>query len=176
MSALDANLLDRFVRMAGDRLSGDWVVIGGCVLPLLGVQHRVTVDIDIAGPDETHMGQMLILMEIAEELELPVESINQAGSHFLRLVDDWADNLIEIHRGTQASLHVPNPTLYLLLKVRRLTEADLLDCLQMLKLAKRRQMSVDVERVRGALQQARAATRGREGRLEELLRALGQLA
>jgi len=174
VSLLDAKTLARFVALAGDRLQGEWVVIGGCVLPLLGVEHRITVDIDIAGPDDTDMGRMLVLMEIAEELGLPVETINQAGSHFLRQIEDWPEHLVEIHRGKTATLHVPDATLFLLLKLRRLSEADLLDCLEMLGLARRRQGVVDAERVRTVARETLKTARapGRRARIKKLLRAL----
>ncbi len=136
MSGLDGTRLRRFLKLAGERLRGDWVVIGGCVLPLLGVEHRVTVDIEIAGPDDSGMKDTLILFGIAEELGLPVETINQAGALFLRRIPFWESNLIEIHRGSGATLHVPDATLFLLLKIRRLTESDLGDCLAMLDLAR----------------------------------------
>ena len=174
MKVLDAKTLARFVVLAGERLQGEWVIIGGCVLPLLGVEHRVTVDIDIAGPDDTDMRQMLALMEIAEELDLPVETINQSGSHFLRLIEDWRERLLEIHRGVEATLYVPDATLFLLLKLRRLTEADLLDCREMLSLSRRHQMAIDKERVRVAAHAAleSAPVQGRRARIKSLLRAL----
>ncbi len=174
MSGLDAKFLARFVVLAADRLDGDWVVIGGCVLPLLGVEHRVTVDIDVAGPDDADMGQMLVLMEIAEELGLPVETINQAGSHFLRRIEDWQEHLIEVQRGKRATIHVPDATLFLLLKLRRLTEADLLDCAEMLQLVKQQGGDVDTSRVRAAVAEAleHTPTAGRRERLGQLLRML----
>ena len=54
-------LLRRFLDLAGERLRGNWVVIGGCVLPLRGVEHRTTLDIDIAGPDSAGMKDTLVL-------------------------------------------------------------------------------------------------------------------
>jgi hypothetical protein len=174
VSRLDAATLRRFVALAGARLSGDWVVIGGCVLPLLGLAHRVTMDIDVAGPDEAGMRQVLILAEIAEELGLPVSSINQAGSHFLRRVPGWAEHLVPIHRGKGATIHVPDATLYLLLKARRLTETDLLDCAKMLEHAAAHPAQLDAARVRDALHEALAQSppRPRRARLTRLLALL----
>ena len=151
MTGLTTATLRRFLKLAGERLTGDWVIIGGCVLPLLGIEHRVTVDLDVAGPDEADMRQSLVLMEIAEELGLTAEAINQAGAHFLRLVDDWRDHLVEVHRGTGATLHVPDATLFLLLKLRRLTESDLSDCRVMLERARTRGEPVDAVRLRAAV-------------------------
>ena len=174
MKPLDPRLLQRFVTLAGERLKGDWVVIGGAVLPLLGVAHRTTLDIDVAGPDEADMGQMLALIVIAEEIGLSAAGINPAGSHFLRLVEDWPDHLIVVHRGSSATIHVPDATLYLLLKLRRLSESDLLDAVRMIALAEERGEAIDAARVRNAAVQAldAAPSAPRRSRLQELVRRL----
>jgi len=147
VNVIGVPLLERFLKLAGERLRGDWVVIGGCVLPLRGVEHRVTLDIDVAGPERAGMKDTLLLLEIAEELGLPVEAINQAGALFLRRIPDWESNLIEIHRGPEAVIHVPDATLFLLLKINRLSEVDLDDCITMLDLARDRREPIDVDRV-----------------------------
>jgi len=43
----------------------DWVILGGAVLPLLGADHRRTVDIDVAGPEEATNEDTIALMERA---------------------------------------------------------------------------------------------------------------
>jgi len=171
---LDQETLQRFVELAGERLAGDWVVIGGMVLPLLGVTHRVTMDIDLAGPEDAASDQMLTLMRIAEELGLPVEAINQAGAYFLHRIEGWQDNLVEIHRGPQATIYLPDPTLFVLLKLSRLTESDSTDCLAMLDLARKKNTPVDHTRLRTAVELAlvEAPTVGRAERLNELLSKL----
>ena len=171
MTGLTAATLWRFVELAGERLTGDWVVIGGCVLPLLGIEHRVTVDIDVAGPDEADMHQSLVLMEIAEELGLGAEAVNQAGAHFLRLVPDWREHLVEIHRGAGATLHLPDATLFLLLKLRRLSESDLDDCRAMLERVRERREPFDPARIRAATRAhlRGSVPRGRRARLETVL-------
>lgn len=133
MSGFERDTIQRFLELAGERLSGDWVIIGGCVPHLLGIGTRTTVDIDIAGPDEAGMGQAVILMEVAEALGLPVESVNPSGAFFLHNIPGWDKDLVEIHRGGTATFYVPNTTLFLLLKIKRLSEADLDDCLQVLQ-------------------------------------------
>lgn len=70
MSTVSAQLMARFVSLAAERLEGAWVIMGGAVLPLVGVEHRVTLDIDVAGPDTADMAQTLALMEIAVEIGL----------------------------------------------------------------------------------------------------------
>lgn len=174
MSVVDRSTLQRFVALAGERLKGDWVVIGGAVLPLLGVEHRITLDIDVAGPDEADMAQMLALIDIAETLGLPAAAVNQAGSHFLRLVEDWQAHLVVVHRGSSATLYVPDATLFLLLKLRRLSESDLLDAKVMIELAERRGDPIDADRVRRAASRAMedAPSPERRARLEDLVRRL----
>ncbi len=175
MSVLDQETLRRFVELAGDRLTGDWVIIGGCVLHLLGIGQRTTFDIDVAGPKEAGMDQAVTLMELAEELGLPVEAINQAGAFFLRRIEAWEEEIVAIHRGETATFHVPSATLFLLLKLGRLTEADLSDCILILEHAREREEPVDAERV------AKFARRVLDGgvsdghgkRIEVLLAALG---
>ena len=151
------------------------MVIGGCVLPILGIDQRITVDIDISGPDTADMEQTIALMKIAEDLGLPVEAINLAGGLFLRRIPGWEQNLVEVHRGPQATLHVPDTTLFLLLKLARLTEIDLDDCLAMLQLSRQCGSSLDSERIVGAIHESLGAEAppGKRQRLESLLAAVG---
>jgi predicted nucleotidyltransferase len=155
MSALlDPKLLKRFIRLAGERLVGEWVLTGGTVLPLLGREHRSTVDIDLVGLGKDEMGQVLQLMKLAEELGLPVEAINQAGAYFLSKIPSFRAHLVVLHEGKGATIYRPDGTLYLLLKVARMSESDLQDCLEWLKLMKKTGEAVDRERVLRAIAQA----------------------
>lgn len=174
MRALDRDTLRRFVELAGDRLAGDWVVLGGCVLHLLGIGRRTTLGIDVAGPLDAGMDQALVLMEIAEELGLPVESVNTAGAYFLRRIDSWERLRVPVHRGATATLHVPNATLFLLLKIGRLTEADLADCLHVLDHARERREAIDGDRVAEAANRvlSGATSPGHRARIDALLGAL----
>jgi hypothetical protein len=174
VSTIDAATLARFVALASERLEGDWVVIGGAVLPLLGIAHRVTLDIDVAGPDEADMRQMNVLLEIGEELGLPIGAVNQAGSYFLHRIEGWAGHLVPVRRGRRATVHVPDATLFLLLKARRLTETDLADCEKVVEWARAHGKPIDVERLRADVGAAReSATGDRRDRLGRLLDLLG---
>ena len=175
MTAIDQTLLGRFVTLAVERLEGDWVVLGGTVLPLLGIEHRVTLDIDVAGPDTAGNRELLILMGIADELGLPVETINQAATFFLHRVPDWPALLVPLQTGAKARLFRPNATLFILLKMARLSETDLSDCLHMLAFAERTREVVDSARLRLALDEQAAAgcSAGRLARLGTLRDALG---
>lgn len=129
MTKIDEKLLRRFAVKLADTLRGDWVILGGTVLPLLGISYRATVDIDVAGPRTSSQEDTLKLMEIAEGLGLSVESINQAGAYFLHRIDKYEQNLVLYHAGRKGALYRPNATLFILLKMERLSETDLTDCL-----------------------------------------------
>ena len=162
MTSIDHTLLMRFVTLAVERLEGDWVVLGGTVLPLLGIEHRVTLDIDVAGPQTAGNRDLLTLMGIADELGLPVETINQAATFFLHRVPDWANLLVPVQTGAKARVLRPNATLFMLLKLERLSEADLSDCLQMLGFAKRTGEVVDAARLKLTVERQVAAGCGPE--------------
>ncbi len=176
MIAIDQTLLGRFVTLAVERLEGDWVVLGGTVLPLLGIEHRVTLDIDVAGPETAGNRELLILMGIADELGLPVETINQAATYFLHRVPDWPALLVPLQTSDKASVLRPNATLFIQLKLARLSETDLSDCLHMLGFARRTSEVVDLTRLRLVLDQQTAAgcSAGRLARLGTLRDALGE--
>ena len=175
MRPINKKLLTRFVKMAGDRLKGRWVIIGGAVLPLVGVHQRVTVDIGIVGPPDAGQEQTLVLMQISESLGLPVEAINQAGAIFLHKIEAWERNLVVVHRGKSAAIHRPDATLFILLKLPRFTESDLADCLEMLKVARARSEDLDILRLRRAIRSNldRSPSEEKSARLQSLLRALG---
>ena len=137
MTGIDQALMRRFVALAADALCGEWVIMGGAVLPLLGIEDRVTWDIDVAGPPDAKLDQALVLMEIAERLGLPIEAINQAGAFFLHRIDGWHDGLVPLHAGKSAAILRPDATLFVRLKLDRLTESDLADCVAMLGAARR---------------------------------------
>jgi len=133
---INGKLLERFIKLAGDRMDGDWIIIGGTVLPLLGLNFRVTVDIDFVPVKDSDHAQTIKIMEIADELGLPVETINQAGAFFLTKISEFQKHLILIKKGKTAKIFRPDVTLFLLLKMKRLTESDLSDCLAYLKYCK----------------------------------------
>jgi len=149
MTTIDQPLLKLFLNLAGERLTGQWIIIGGAVLALKGHAYRITNDIDIAPPKKASQEQILKLLEIAEQLGLPVEAINQAAAFFLNKIKNWKDDLVKVHQGKNATFYCPNTTLFLLLKIQRLSETDLNDCLKMLEL--REDATIDIKRLEQAL-------------------------
>jgi hypothetical protein len=155
VKALDQKTLALFLEKAGESLSGDWVLIGGTVLPLLGVDHRSTTDIDLIGLHPAEQAQTLALMELAAQLGLPIETINQAGSFFLSRIPDFEKELVLLHHGQSAQIFRPNATLYLLLKIRRMSVSDLQDCEQWLKWTTQKGEPIDRARVLSAIESER---------------------
>jgi hypothetical protein len=123
-----------FLEKAAAKLSGEWIIIDGTVLPLTGIDHRVTVDIDIINLNfESSNKDSLKLMEIAEELKLPVESINQAGAYYLAKIENVLDHLILLKESKKCKIYRPDAFLFLKLKLERLSETDMEDCIEFLK-------------------------------------------
>ena len=134
MTVINTKISKKFLELAAKELKGDWVVMGGTVMVLMGVNERFTVDIDLAGPKTATQADTLKLMTIAEKIGLAPEAINQAGAFFLNRIPRWEDNLVPILQTKQFSLSRPNSFLFLQLKIARLSESDLGDCLNMLKI------------------------------------------
>ncbi len=131
---MNPRTLKKFIEIASDRLTGEWVVIGGTVLPILGVEYRVTLDIDLIRIREKEgNSDSLILMEIAEQIGLPIEAVNQAGAYFFSKVENANDHLVILRKGSKCTIYRPDVWLYIALKLGRFTETDLEDCLFMIK-------------------------------------------
>ena len=168
-------LIERFLELASQRLRGNWVLLGGAVLPALGVGSLPTLDIDIAGPPDADQGQVLILMEIAESLGLPVEAINQAAAFFLQRMEDYQKHLIPLVSTDRCIIHRPDATLFIRMKLHRLSAKDLEDCLQMLAFAKRCGEAVETDVIRTHIDSIRAEeslTQDKLARLTKLERTI----
>ncbi len=174
MRAIDGPLLRKFLKLAGKTLEGDWYLIGGTVLPCLGAGDRVTLDIDLVAAKPSQMAQTLLLMELAEGLGLPVEAINQAGAHFLSRIRQARGDWVLLYRGPKAVIYRPSATLFLLLKIRRMSESDLADCLEMLRYAAKASEPVDSRKVESAIRALhdKDESAGRRARRERLLARL----
>jgi hypothetical protein len=133
MKPLTKEILQKFLQQARTHLKGEWVLIGGTLLPLLGLDYRSTTDIDLVGLSAREQGQALSLMELAERLGLPVETINQAGAHFLNKIPRFKNHLILLEKGLSAKIYRPDLYLYVALKIQRLSESDMNDCLKYLE-------------------------------------------
>ncbi len=141
---LNQNLLKKFIFLAGDRLTGDWIMVGGTVLPYLGANHRSTTDIDFVGFGKNEKTQQLELMQIAEDLGLPVETINSAADFFVHKHLKSKNQLVLLHEGKTAAIYRPNTELYFRLKLSRLSETDTEDCLVWLDFLKPKKIELAI--------------------------------
>lgn len=123
--------LEKFINKAQKELNGEWVILGGSLLSLLKIQKRVTYDIDIV--ELNQRSQDLALMQIAEDLDMPIETINQAAAFFLEKQKNYKEDLILINANKKFKLFRPNLSLYLRLKMSRATESDINDCITYIK-------------------------------------------
>jgi len=76
--------------------------------------------------------------------------VNAAAEFLLKRVPDWRDQL-EVLRDGNARILRPNPTLFILLKIGRLSESDLDDCLALVEHAARHALPIDAHRVLAAV-------------------------
>jgi hypothetical protein len=96
-------------------------------------------------------------MDLAAARGLPIEAVNSAADYFVRRIPGFRAEIDVLHRGSRATIYRPSVTLFLLLKVGRLSEKDLLDCTDLLAHARASGLDFDRARVLGALD-ALAAT------------------
>lgn len=175
---LDSKTLKRFLKKAGEELHGDWILIGGTVLPLLGINHRVTTDIDLLPLDKLTLNSVVLdLMALAEKLNLPVETINQAGLYFLEKIPNYWLKMVLLHKGPTATLYRPDINLFLELKMKRLSEADYSDCIDFIKYAKKKKEPINITSLETILSQEIKMSYEnppRRERLEKLLHIIRQ--
>lgn len=145
-ASLDRDRIHAIIEAAGERLEGDWVLVGGALVALWVREDRVTEDIDLVSRS-AEIDRRWELFDFAVELGLPVEAINSAADFFLRREPGWENELELLHAGSRARILRPTPTLFLLLKCGRMSEADLDDCLDVSTLAQNRGLVLDVSRV-----------------------------
>lgn len=172
MKSLDTVALKQFLKKAGDKLKGQWLLVGGTLLPALGIDHRSTVDIDLVGLGETERASSMDLMDIAEGMGLSVESINQAAAYFVDKVGYTVDDLIPMVKSKSAIIYRPNFELYASLKMNRMTESDLSDCLEYLKFCLKKNETINFTKVKKRAQLAsKGANADRKARIKALLKA-----
>jgi len=142
----DRSRIQGLLELAGDRLTGEWLLIGGAAAAAWFAPVRTTEDIDLIGLGGSQ-AERLALMELAESAAIPIEAVNTAADFFLRRIDDWRDQLVPLHRGTNATIYRPAATLFILLKLHRLSAVDLDDCLALVEHCERSGESIDHSRV-----------------------------
>jgi hypothetical protein len=178
MTSLDSKVLKRFLDLASQRLTGDWLLVGGTLLPAVGIQVRNTIDIDlveISGSNVKNSNQHMIdLMDIAASLGLPVDTINQAAAYFVKKAGYKNNDLIVLKKGKRATIHRPSVELYWRLKIKRLTEADASDCQHYLAFCSGQGDRINIKVLRDVVDQElrSGVTPEKRSRLESLRRLL----
>ncbi len=165
----------KLVAAAGEGLSGGWILVGGALLLYLGASARATQDIDLVPMGEMSNREQLKLFALAEGLGLPPEAVNSAAGYFLHKLKDFKSSLELLHEGSKARIFRPNATLYLRLKLSRLSESDLSDCLAMLKWAAAQGEVIEPKFIKEGLPKAlreASADPERLARLEVLARSV----
>lgn len=138
------------VEQIGQRLDGEWLLIGGAAAADWFAPARTTEDIDLIGLGGTQ-AERFALMQFAADVGLPIEAVNSAADFFVRRVDGWRDQLVILHRGPRATVFRPSSTLFVLLKIARLSQTDLEDCLGLIAHCKTSDEAIEHDRVTAAL-------------------------
>jgi hypothetical protein len=144
VKSLDTKLLKKFLEVASQRLKGEWLLVGGTLLPAVGVQVRATIDIDLVGLGKEETAQNLELMDVADSLGLPVDAINQAAAFFVEKAGYKKSDLIPLKKGKHCKIYRPSVLLFWRLKLARLSEADALDCQHYLAYCRGQEDDVEV--------------------------------
>jgi hypothetical protein len=146
LTDLDGARIDAIVQSVADRLPGDWLLIGGGLVALWFDARRVTEDVDLVGIEGTGADR-LSLLGLAHDLGLPVEALNSAADFFVHRIADWREQMELLRQGQSGRILRPTATLFLLLKLRRLTTRDLDDCLHLLERCRTEGLPLDRTRV-----------------------------
>lgn len=148
---LDRHRLEGVIEAMAEHLEGDWLLIGGALVALWLEPRRVTEDMDIIGLTGTQE-ERFRLMQFAEGAGLPIEAVNTAADFFVRRIAGWRDEIELFRSGRRARIYRPTPTLFLLLKMGRLSEQDLADCLALINKTHSDGLPLDRERVLAAIE------------------------
>jgi hypothetical protein len=131
------------------------------------------MDVDIIPFGGTDNQSQLALMNIAADLNLPVETINQAGGFFLQKVPGWQQKVVLIRKGTKSSVYRPNLELYFILKLARLSISDMQDCLEYYKWCNKNE-EIHPAQIANLVQKQlkKENSKEKKDRLEKLLKAI----
>lgn len=148
---LDQQRISGLLDQLGARLNGEWLLVGGALVSIWVEPRRVTQDIDLIGltgaPNER-----LDLMDAVFALGLPIEAVNSAADYFVHRIPGWRDEIEILRRYSRCVFYRPTPTLFVLLKMGRLSEQDLRDCTAVIAKARAEQLRFDEARLLDAIQ------------------------
>lgn len=148
--SLDRGRIDAILDAAVDALEGDWLLVGGAVAAAWFLPGRVTEDVDLVSLRGSQADR-LALLALAERLGLSPEAFNSAADFFVHRIPGWTTEMELLRQGRGARIHRPTVTLFILLKMGRLSEIDLEDCLHLLRVARETSRPWDRARVIAAV-------------------------
>ncbi len=154
---LDRAAVAALVDAAGRALTGEWLLVGGAAAAVWFDASRRTEDVDLIGLAGT-AEERIALMDFAVAAGLSPEVVNSAADYFVRRIPGWREAIEVLHRGPNATIYRPSPTLFLLLKIGRLSEKDLADCVELIAFARETGARIDLARVVTALAALPATT------------------
>ncbi len=148
---LDRKRISDLLDQLSERLHGEWLLVGGALVSVWVQPRRVTEDIDLIGltgaPEER-----LALMDAVFSLGLPVEAVNSAADFFVHRISAWRHEIEVLRQYTNCVFYRPTLTLFVLLKMGRLSEQDLLDCIAVIEKTRTEQLRFDSQRLLEAIQ------------------------
>ena len=149
-ASLDRARITEITQAIADRIEGDWLLVGGALAALWFEPRRTTEDVDIIPMGDPKRSRTA-LFELAAELGLPIEAMNSAADFFVERVTGWRDETELLLEGRLGRIFRPSPTLFLILKMGRLSEIDLTDCLELLRIVGEQHLQLDRDRALEAL-------------------------
>jgi hypothetical protein len=146
----DRSRIQSLLELAGERLTGEWLLIGGAAAATWFAPVRTTEDIDLIGLGGSQ-AERFALMDLAASAAIPIEAVNSAADFYLRRIADWRDQLVPLHQGPNATVYRPSATLFILLKLTRLSAVDLDDCLALVAHCEQSGEGIDHPRIRARI-------------------------
>jgi len=160
MKSIPSSVYKSIRQLAEGALEGDWVLLGGALLPVLGIEIRVTTDIDLVPLSSQGNSSLSMAFKFSEQAHLPIESVNSAALYFLEKIPKFRDHLVVLHEWEKGRLYRPNLVLFLQLKLARFSESDYLDCVEMVKLEGSSIKLDDKKRLKTLLKEKKSKLRG----------------
>ena len=108
-------------------LTGEWLLVGGALLNILGISNRETIDIDLVPLGEVTNQDQIRIMEIAEQTGFPPETVNFSAEYYVKKIEYWKDEIILMFENDVLKIYRPTRKLFTALKKQRGTEIDILD-------------------------------------------------
>lgn len=108
-------------------LKGDWLLVGGALLHVLGISERETLDIDLVPIGKITNEIQIKIMDIAVKNGFPPETINFSAEYFVKKQKNWKKELVLVSENKNSRIFRPSKKLFRQLKEQRGTETDILD-------------------------------------------------